>query len=440
MGKGDLLFRDVIVKIAVSLLLLLSLFTAPKFGSFNWYAELIRRNTYTTIILGAVGGLYTLAFLAWYLVRTGLWWRYRPWPLPDTPLPRVTVLVPAYNEGAMMEKAIYSLVDADYPADKLEIICIDDGSQDDTWNYIQKAVRKYPNVVQAIRFPKNRGKREALCAGFRQGSGDYFITVDSDSIIEPDALKAILAPMLQDHNIGGVTGNVRVYNRYQNLLTRMLWVRYVLVHDFIRAVQSMYRFVVYMNGVLSAYRREAIIPILEEWRHQTFLGMSCTVGDDRALTNLVLRQGYGTVFQRSAKVYTRAPETYRGLACMFLRWERGNLPEALVQLSYMFTRYRPRHRLLPVVDFFMRELEFPLSCIYLPLLIVICACYPIVILQFLSAIGLVSLLRTLYYLREEHDADFLYGVVYCFYFVFLLRWVKLYALLTLRKQRDWITR
>jgi hyaluronan synthase len=436
--QGHLFFLDFLVKIAVSFLLLLFLFTALKFGSFDWYAELFRRNTYTTV-LGFVGGFYTLAFLALHVVRTSLWWRYRPWPLPETPLPRVTVLIPAYNEGAMVEKAIYSLATADYPADKLEIICIDDGSLDDTWSYIQKAMRCYPNVIQAIRFSENRGKREALYAGFRQGHGDYFVTVDSDSIIEPDALKEILAPMLQDQRIGGVAGNVRVYNRYQNLLTRMLWVRFILSFDFLRAAQSMYGFVFCTPGALSAYRREVIFPFLEEWRHQTFLGVRCTIGEDRAFTNLVLRQGYDTVYQRSAMVYTTAPETYRGLARMFLRWDRGNFREALVQLSYMFTRYRPRRRLLPIVDFFIREIEFPLTCIYLPLLIFTFICYPVVILKFVSALGLVSLTRTFYYLREEQDADFLYGVIFCFYFFLLLRWVKPYALLTLRNGR-WLTR
>ena len=84
------------------------------------------------------------------------------------------MLIPAYNEGAMVEKALYSVAAADYPKDLLEIICIDDGSRDDTWNYIQRARQRYPQLIQAIRFPKNRGKREALYAGFLQGPGGLF--------------------------------------------------------------------------------------------------------------------------------------------------------------------------------------------------------------------------------------------------------------------------
>jgi hyaluronan synthase len=92
---------------------------------------------------------------------------------------------------------------ADYPVDLLEIICIDDGSKDDTWEYIRRAQSHYPDLIQAIRFPKNQGKREALYVGFTRGQGDYFISVDSDSVIEPGTLKQIVAPMMQNPKIGG---------------------------------------------------------------------------------------------------------------------------------------------------------------------------------------------------------------------------------------------
>jgi len=437
-GRRRFFNLDLLVKITVPLLLIFLLLIALEMESFGWYARLFRRNTYTTF-LGSVGALYTLAFLAMQLVRTVLWWRYRPYPLPSGPLPKVTVLIPAYNEGAMVEKALYSVAAADYPKDRLEIICIDDGSRDDTWDYIQRAQLRYPHLIQAIRFPKNRGKREALYAGFLQARGDYFVTVDSDSVIEPGTLQQILAPLLQDPKIGAVAGNVKVYNRTANFLTRMVWVRFVLSFDFLRASQSMYGFVFCTPGALSAYRREAIFQILDEWRQQTFLGVRCTIGEDRAFTNLVLRQGYDTVYQRTAVVHTTVPENYRGLSRMFLRWDRSNFRESLVQLSYMFTRYRTRNRLLPILDFAVRELEFPVTSIFLPLMLASFLCCPILIVKFVSGMALVSFLLTFYYLRAERDADFIYGVIYSFYALLFLRWVRPYAFLTLRDGR-WLTR
>lgn len=434
--RGQVL--DTTLKVLIPLAVLAALAISLELGAFEGYRNLFDLKRYHTPLL-ALGSGYALAFLLFQTIRTVLWWRYRPYPTTEGPLPKVTVIIPAYNEGAMVEKAIYSVVASDYPADRLEIFCIDDGSKDDTWEYIDRAARRYPDLIKAIRFPANQGKREALYVGFTQGRGEYFVTVDSDSVIQPDTLKQILAPMTQNPKIGAVAGNVKIYNRHANLLTRMLWVRFVLSFDFLRASQAMYGFVFCTPGALSAYRREAILPVLEEWRQQTFLGRRCTIGEDRAFTNLVLRQGYHTFYQRSAVVYTTVPETYRGLCRMFLRWDRSNFRESYIQLKFMFTRYRQRQRLLPILDFFVRELEFPISLIFIPLLVVAVCLNPLILVKVLAAMAVVSCILCLYYVSTERDLDFVYGVVYSFYTFFLLRWVRPYAFLTLKDGR-WLTR
>jgi hyaluronan synthase len=437
-GRLRRLTLDSVCKIVIPVFLGLSLWLSFHVGSFKGYAHLFSQQAYSSWLM-TLGAGYTLAYLAFLVVRTWLWWRYEPYPLPEGPLPQVTVVIPAYNEGAMVEKAIYSAAASDYPAGRLEIICIDDGSRDDTWHYMEKARLRYPHLIQTIRFPQNRGKREALYAGFLQGRGKYFITVDSDSVVEPETVKQILAPLLQKPEVGAVAGNVKVYNRTANILTRMLWVRFVLSFDFLRASQSMYGFVFCTPGALSAYRREAIWPILEDWRRQSFLGGRCTIGEDRAFTNFVLRQGYLTVYQRNAVVYTTVPENYTGLWKMFLRWDRSNFRESLIQLQFMFTRYRRKHRLLPILDFFVRELEFPLSLIFVPLLVATLLLNPGFLVKFITAMGLVSFILTFHYVYREKDMDFVYGVLYSFYFFFLMKWVRPYAFLTLRDGR-WLTR
>lgn len=429
---------DIILKVIVPFSLLVFFIISCQLGTFTSYLQLFSRKSYGTPLM-ALGASYSLAFLIFQAVLTVLWWRYRSYPLFTGPMPTVTVIIPAYNEGAMVEKAIYSVAASDYPADRLEIICIDDGSQDNTWSYIYRAQQTYPQLIKAIRFPQNRGKREALYAGLTRGRGEYFVTVDSDSVIEPETLRQILAPMLQDRQVGAVAGNVKVYNRTQNFLTRMLWVRFILSFDFVRAAQSMYGFVFCTPGALSAYRREAVDPILETWRRQTFLGVRCTIGEDRAFTNLVLRQGYWTVYQRSALVYTTVPANFRGLYRMFLRWDRSNFRESLIQLSFMFSRYRPKHRLMPILDFFFRESQFPMTCIFLPLLLISLVSYPLALLKFVTGVGIVSFFMTFYYIRQERDMDFVYGVIYSYYAFLFLRWIKPYALLTVRNGR-WLTR
>ncbi|MFZ5450161.1 MAG: glycosyltransferase family 2 protein [Thermodesulfobacteriota bacterium] len=428
---------DPMLKLMVPLVLLVALVLAVHLGSFEAYVELLSRQTYTSF-LPALGAIYTLLMLGFQVFRTILWACYQPYHMADGPWPFLTVIIPAYNEGAMVEKAIASVAASDYPADRLEIICIDDGSEDDTWSFIKRAQGRYPHLVRPFRFPANRGKKEGLYAGFTQGRGEVFVTIDSDSLIAPDALRHLVSPLIHDHRIGAVAGNVKVYNRHQSFIGKMQGVRFVNL-DYLRASQSLYRMVICTPGSLSAYRRSALTPQLEAWRRQTFLGAPCHHSEDRALTNFILRAGHYTYYQRTALVYTLVPETYRGVCRMYLRWERGNVRESCVQLSYLFTRYRDKYRLLPIVEFFLAQLEYPLSLLFFGLLLASVLIYPLILIKLLAALGVVSLLNLIYYLWLERDLEFVYGIIYTYYAFFLLQWIYPYAFITVRN-RHWLTR
>ena len=183
----------------------------------------------------------------------------------------------------------------------------------------------------------------------------------------------------------------------------------------------------------------ALEPILEEWRRQTFLGLPANIGEDRALTNLVLRQGFYTVYQRSALVYTKVPETYRGLVRMYLRWDRTNFRENWVQLKFIFSNYRHEHRLLPILDYFMTQIEFPLTYLFLGMLLVSFFIYPIVMVKFFAGLGVFTLVWMYYYIHQERDLEFIYGILYSYFAFFFLNWVQPWAFLTVRNDR-WMTR
>ena len=251
---------DLAVKIGVPLVLAACLVVSLYVGSWEAYWRLFQTRTYTAGLTGVVAG-YTLLMFLFQGLRTILWACYRPFPLQDGDLPTLTIIIPAYNEGAMVEHSLYSVARSDYPREKLEIICIDDGSTDDTWEYIDRARQRYPGLIKTIRFPDNRGKKEGLYAGFTQGRGEILVTVDSDSVIEPSALRHLVAPLQQDAGLGAVAGNVRVYNRHASLMGKMQWVRYVNL-DFLRAAQSVYKTVTCTPGSLAAYRRTALLPHL----------------------------------------------------------------------------------------------------------------------------------------------------------------------------------
>jgi hyaluronan synthase len=152
---------DLVLKILVPVMLLVFFVVSLRYGSLNGYLQLLSRRSYVAFI-PALGAIYTLLLLLFQMVRTVLWGLYKPYQLFIGELPKVTVIIPAYNEGAMVEQAIYAVTGSDYPNDKLEIICIDDGSKDDTWFYISRAQRRFPSLIKAVQFPRNRGKKAGL--------------------------------------------------------------------------------------------------------------------------------------------------------------------------------------------------------------------------------------------------------------------------------------
>ena len=373
------------------------------------------------------------------LFRTLLWFRYRT-PRSAVPgdAPLLTVIIPAYNEGPMVARSIHSVAQARYPRDRLEIIVVDDGSADDTWLHIEQAAAQYPNLVSTLRFARNQGKRAALEAGFRRARGEVLVTIDSDSVIEPGTLLAMAGPF-RDPRIGAVAGKVSVYNREQGLIPRMLKVRYALSFDFLRAVQSTYGTVYCCPGALAAYRAAVVHRVLDAWIGQRFLGRACTFGEDRALTNAILEQGYDCVYQRAAIVHTLVPTRYRQLCRMFLRWDRSYVREELRFARHIVWKRPLRARLIALLDLVITNLRYPVAWAVLALLVVMTPEHPDLLLRFGSALLLVSAFNMLYYLRGERSWDFIYGIGYSYFSAFALFWIFPYALLTARTQ-GWLTR
>ena len=372
------------------------------------------------------------------LVRTVFWLRYRPFAaaLADT-APYMTVVIPAYNEGAMVEVAIASVAAAQYPHERLQIIAVDDGSTDDTWRYIVRAAQRFPGLVQAVRLDKNQGKRAALAEGFRRGCGEIVVTVDSDSEIEPQTLAAIAGPF-RDPRVGAVAGKVAVHNRRAGMIPRMLHVRFVLSFDFLRSAQSFFRTVYCCPGALAAYRMSVVREVLPQWEQQRFLGAPCTYGEDRAMTNFILAAGYDTVYQRTAVVHTVVPETYVRLCKMYLRWDRSYIREEF-HFGRVVWKRPPLWRTLAMYESAVTNLRFPVAYVSIGLMIAHAASDPTAIVRMLIAIMVVSLLYVLYYLRSERSWDFVFGILYAYCSFFALIWIFPYAALTLRA-RGWLTR
>lgn len=384
---------------------------------------------------GVMAGLVA-ASTAWRIV---LWLAYRPLPAPpDADLPVLTVVVPAYNEGRTAFLCLQSILASDYPADRLRVVAVDDGSRDDTLAWMRRAAAGDDRA--AVRsLPVNGGKRAALWEAFQGIATPVVVTVDSDTVLPPDALRALVAPLVADRRVGAVAGRVEALNRDANLLTRMLAVRYRFGFDFVRAYQSVLGGVLICPGALSAYRMDALQDGLPAWRHQRFLGAECRNGDDHALTNHVLGKGLRTTYQSTAVARTMVPEGYGALSRMYLRWARSNLRESLRYMAFSPRLLRDWRRWAALVDAVTLFLQIPLRLYLLPLTWVVVAMEPLVLLPALAAAVTASLLPVAVVARSERSLEGAWAVAYAVFSLLTLQWVYPLAALTVRSNR-WLTR
>lgn len=403
-------------------------FTRLGFGHLAW------------LVLAHLWAVAGLAVLLW---RVALVARYRPAVVTDDDeLPALTVIVPAFNEGRQVYDTLHSVAASDYPASKLRLVAVDDGSVDDTWAWMRRARDELEGDVLAVRCPTNRGKRAALLEGFARARGEVIVTIDSDSEVLPDTLRNLVAPFVREPRVGAVAGNVRVLNQ-RPTLGRMLDVSFTFSFELLRASQSEVDAVLCCPGALSAYRRDLVEQLKDEWAEQTFLGVPATIGEDRALTNLILREGALVRFQSNAIVLTEVPVTTTKLARMFLRWARSNVRETLVLGRFVFRRFREGPVAGARVNFAwsaVRTLLGAIGFLTLPWLIAARpALFGVVVL---GALALALLEASVYVLAREERGRVraaLWAFPYALYSMVALSWISLWALLTPQRSA-WLTR
>ncbi|MGD0784257.1 MAG: glycosyltransferase [Sedimentisphaerales bacterium] len=375
-----------------------------------------------------------------FLWRVLLVLGYRPVrSCTDEQLPRCTVIVPAYNEGKHMLKTLRSVLKSDYPINKLQIIAINDGSADDTLSWIQKACAESAGRIEMINFKKNRGKRAALYEGIIRGRGDIVVTIDSDSIIERQTIRRLVSPFVSDSKIGAVAGSVRVLNRRDGIIPKMLEVSFAYSFDFIRASQSMVNTVFCTPGALSAYRKSVVIKDLKDWVHQTFLGQPATIGEDRAITNIVLKNGYDVRFQSNAVVYTMVPTEYGQLCKMLLRWSRSNVRETWVMVKFMFKKFR-KDTSGARVNFIVSFINPVVSRILVFAVAGWMLVQPSVYLsQVLFGAVIASTAPAVFYLLRRRSSEAIWSYAYGLFWLSGLWWISIWAVLTMRNGK-WLTR
>ncbi|CAM4148554.1 glycosyltransferase [Flavobacterium weaverense] len=434
-------FANNIVLVATMALLIIGAsfvyYLQPDFYNFN-QTRINSSIGLTFIIITSALLLFKVLF---FFYNVYLYFQYKSIEsVTDELLPTCTIIVPAYNEGKLVYETLVSIANSDFPKNKLQILAIDDGSKDDTWYWMNKAKEVLGDRISVFQQPENKGKRHALYRGFNLGTGDVFVTIDSDSIIKKDTLRNLVSPFIVDESCGAVAGNVRVLNNKNAILPKMLNVSFVMSFEFVRSVESQVGSVLCTPGALAAYKSSAVFNCLPEWIDQKFMGVASDIGEDRAMTNMILKQGKKVLFQRNAIVLTDVPEQYKGLYKMFIRWGRSNVRENLVMAKFVFTNFRKESklgaRLLFTNQFLTLVMTYPFLIFMLYFIIV----QPLLFLSStLLAILIFASFPVFFYAKKYSAAESLWAYAYSVLYTFGLFWISPYAIATAGKS-GWLTR
>lgn len=226
----------------------------------------------------------------------------------------------------------------------------------------------------------------------------------------------------------------------QGILPKMIDIVFVFSFDFIRASQSMVKAVMCTPGALAAYRRQAVTGVLKEWRDQRFCGRPANIGEDRAMTNLILKQGYDVVFQQNARVYTQVPVRYTDLCKMYLRWARSNVRETIAMTRFIFTPFRRGPKLGARINLISGWIMLTKSQIFLVITWALILWHPASFgLNTILGVTVCSGLTAAIYAWKFGRLSSMWAFAYGFYFFFTLTWIRPYALLTPHKS-GWLTR
>jgi poly-beta-1,6 N-acetyl-D-glucosamine synthase len=335
-------------------------------------------------------------------------------------MPAISVLVPAYNEGELMERALASLMELEYP--EFEVVVIDDGSTDDT---LERAVRwegrRGPVEVKVVT-KRNGGKATALNAGIAASKHPYILCMDADSYLHPKTLIRAIEHFT-DPSVGAVAGNVKVENRGK-LITRLQALEYIEGLNMPRRAQGFVAAVNIVPGPVGMFRREALEEI---GGYETD-----TYAEDADLTLKMIAAGWRVVYEDAAIAWSEAPERWIDLAQQRYRWTRGIL-QALRKRKRLFLQPFPDFPLwVSTIQLGFEALVWPILNVFAHLFFAIVALLfgaGELIVYWMILLTLLDLVAALVTVSMEEESLTLVpmALIYRFVFILFLDVVKTFA-------------
>jgi cellulose synthase/poly-beta-1,6-N-acetylglucosamine synthase-like glycosyltransferase len=343
------------------------------FAELGYWSGHILFSLFIVFMVLSVGRVLFMAFIATREFLREKKYALAPFWGPDgTKAPLVSIIVPAYNEEVNAVSSVQSLLQGDYP--NFEIIFVDDGSMDNTYEQVSGAFDGHPKV--RVLSKPNGGKASALNFGIAQSAADFVICIDADTKLKKDAVSLLMEHFGDRENkgvrvmtaegmpgsgiVGAVAGNVKVGNQV-NLLTRWQSIEYISSQNFDRKAFAYLNAITVVPGAIGAFRKKAI----EEAGGFT----TDTLAEDCDLTVRILRCGYIIENDNRAIAMTEAPETLKMFLKQRFRWSYGVMQtfwknrDALLNWKYRWLGWVALPNILifqyiipfviPLADFFM---------------------------------------------------------------------------------------
>lgn len=246
-------------------------------------------------------------------------------------LPLVSILIPARNEALVIAGLLDRLASQDYPPDKMEIIVINDGSEDNTAEVVSNWQKKNNLRLKLIDVPQKesgRGKGAALNRGLAFCQGEVIAVYDADNLPEKDALRKLVMELLKTPKLAAVTGLFRAYNRYRNWLTRLINLESIAFQWIIQAGRSFFLNIAFLAGTNYVIHRQ-VLEELGGWEERALT-------EDTELTLRIYERGWRVKFFPRAVTWEQEPEKLSTWFRQRTRWARGNNELILRQIKGLF--------------------------------------------------------------------------------------------------------